>query len=525
MGLETDGDIRGRRLRVAMMVQNNVEFDTRVRKEAESLAGAGYDVRVLGRTAAHLPDVEEVAGVTYERVPLNRGLNRMMTALKRPRLDVSRRAEWDRGSRGALALIAVTLRLRAEVDLGLVRLIRWVDSTICGFRADHGRAIYLLAPLVVVRKAAVVGRLTLAKTVRPLRIASVRVRRRWRLKRPRLVLGHHWFNRLMRRFDRRIRRAIAPLALHVDWAASVAPRLEHFAPDVVHAHDLNTLLAGWRHKRRHGCRLIYDAHELELHRNQEWTRYKRILARSIELIGIRSSDGVITVSPLIAADLARTYRVRPPVVILNSPLLQTRHLDPALDLRALAGLAREERLTVYVGGVLYRRGHEQLVEALVHLPERHHVGVLGPRKPKNEAPLLELATALGVGDRLHFFGAVPAPQVPATLAGADATIIPIPNVCRSYDFALPNKLFDAVMAGIPIGVSRLRHMRDFVIQHELGLVVDETDPRSIAKGLERLTEGSKPGENDAGRLERLQAAVAWDAQEGVLLALYRRVLG
>jgi glycosyltransferase involved in cell wall biosynthesis len=244
----------------------------------------------------------------------------------------------------------------------------------------------------------------------------------------------------------------------------------------------------------------------------------------VEILGIRASDGVITVSPLIAEDLARTYRIRRPVIVLNSPPLSTRDLEPALDLRALAGLNGRQQLTVYVGGVLFRRGHEQLVEALAHLPKHHHVGVLGPRKPVGEAPLVELAERLGVSDRLHFFGAVPAERVPATLARADATIIPIPNVCRSYDFALPNKLFDAVMAGVPIGVSRLRHMRDFVTEHELGVVVDETDACSIARGLEELVHGDNAGLADAARLHRLQRAVSWEMQERVLLDLYARVL-
>lgn len=39
---------------------------------------------------------------------------------------------------------------------------------------------------------------------------------------------------------------LAPLRLRLDWADSVAPG--RFQPHVVHAHDLNTLRAGWSHK-------------------------------------------------------------------------------------------------------------------------------------------------------------------------------------------------------------------------------------------------------------------------------------
>jgi glycosyltransferase involved in cell wall biosynthesis len=509
-----------------MMVQNSVEFDTRVRKEAESLASVGYEVRVLGRSAPHLPDLEVVEGVTYERVMLERGLSarlaRMMGLFAIARGSAARPSAAGRGRLRWLESLAAGARFpsafAARSDAALVAFIHKIDEAVAEQSARGRWVIYLLAPLVVVRRVAAVARGATTRASRLSRVAGALTRRRWRRGRRALLLGQ-------RRVDRSLRLGLAPLSLHLDWAASVAPRLERFGPDVVHAHDLNTLLAGWWHKRRHGCRLVYDAHELELHRNQEWTRYKRCVARAVELLGIRASDGVITVSPLIADDLARTYRIRRPVIVLNSPPLSTRGLEPAMDLRAEAGLDGAQQLTVYVGGVLFRRGHEQLVEALAHLDDGHHVGILGPRKPLREAPLVELAQRLGVEHRLHFFGAVPAHQVPATLARADATIIPIPNVCRSYDFALPNKLFDAVMAGVPIGVSRLRHMRDFVTEHELGLVVDETDPRSIARGLDQLVEAGRPGLADATRLERLQTQVAWEMQEIVLLALYRRVLG
>lgn len=512
VGSEAPG---GRHPRVAMMVQNSVEFDTRVRKEAESLARAGYEVRVLGRSAPHLPDLEVVEGVTYERVMLERGLSarlaRMMGLFAIARGSAARPSAAGRGRLRWLESLAAGARFpsafAARSDAALVAFIHKIDEAVAEQSARGRWGIYLLAPLVVVRRVAAVARGATTRASRLSRVAGALTRRRWRRGRRALRLG------------------LAPLSLHLDWAASVAPRLERFGPDVVHAHDLNTLLAGWWHKRRHGCRLIYDAHELELHRNQEWTRYKRCVARTIELLGIRASDGVITVSPLIADDLARTYRIRRPVIVLNSPPLPTRELEPALDLRAEAGLEGTQQLTVYVGGVLFRRGHEQLVEALAHLEDAHHVGILGPRKPLREQPLVELARRLGVADRLHFFGAVPAHQVPATLARADATIIPIPNVCRSYDFALPNKLFDAVMAGVPIGVSRLRHMREFVTENELGLVIDETDPRSIARGLEQLVQAPRPGLADTARLERLQTEVAWEMQELVLLELYRRVLG
>ena len=63
----------------------------------------------------------------------------------------------------------------------------------------------------------------------------------------------------------RLRRAgeiLSRSAVHfVLYRALVASR-----PDVVHAHDINTLPTAWAAARRAGARLVYDAHEISTDR-------------------------------------------------------------------------------------------------------------------------------------------------------------------------------------------------------------------------------------------------------------------
>lgn len=417
--------------RVTMLVQNDVEHDTRVRKEAESLAAHGYEVHVLGHAAPHLPARETTAGVTYHRLAVPRGL--------------------------------------ASLGLGLGRP---------GAQSQPPRAD--AAP------------------------------------------GPHPPGSALARARRDVVAAVSVVSRHTGWAIATRAALEALRPAVVHAHDLDSTLAACLHLRRHpDTRLVYDAHELELHRNVVWTHWRRAVARTLESNAISRAHAVITVSPLIADSLAARYGTRRPAVLLNSPRLGTRRLEAALDLRTAAGLTSGERLVVYVGGLLWRRGLEQLVAALGHLQPGVHLGVLGAHDPDAEASLKALASSLGVMHRVHLFGAVPADRIPATLReGADATVIPIPNVCRSYDLALPNKLFDSVMAGVPVGVGRLEHMRRFVTEHQVGAIFDETDPRSIAATIDRLITTPRDRWLSGEGLDVLQFQVAWERQEMTLLSLY-----
>jgi len=319
---------------------------------------------------------------------------------------------------------------------------------------------------------------------------------------------------------RLIGRKLAPLTYYTDYTRSALPALREFEPDVVHAHDLNTLPTARHYARRYGVPLVYDAHEHELHRNTNWTPLKRALAAYHELRGIRAAAASITVSGGIADDLARRYRVPRPRLILNSPPLATTRLSAPLSLKEAAELGPDDRLLVYVGKVMRGRGLEEVIEALPLLPAEVHVGLLGPRAPAPEAALLARAEELGCPGRVHLLGPLPSDVVPAAVGTADAAIIPIQNVCRSYDLSMPNKLFDAVMAGVPIAVSNLREMRCFVREHRLGTVFDECDPHAIARAVRELLREVPEGVRDRAALAELQRAVAWESQEQVLEEIY-----
>lgn len=60
-------------MKVAMLVMNSCENDSRVIKEAEALAKNGHEVRVYCLSQLGLPDNQLKNGVTYIRIPLAMG--------------------------------------------------------------------------------------------------------------------------------------------------------------------------------------------------------------------------------------------------------------------------------------------------------------------------------------------------------------------------------------------------------------------------------------------------------------------
>ena len=295
------------------------------------------------------------------------------------------------------------------------------------------------------------------------------------------------------------------------------PVLAELRPDVVHAHDLKTLYAA----TRSGAAVVYDAHEYETQSIAVRTRAQRRGAYLFERHGIRRAAAVITVSAAIADELAELYDIPKPYVVLNTPHagIADRKVSPSL--RERAGVDAEAVLLAYVGRVHVARGTSLLVEALASLDARHHLAIVGIRAPRADDQLLADAERAGVAARVHLLPPVPGDDVPALLKGADVVVLPGPPGCRSYELAMPNKLFEAVQAGVAIAVSDRRpSMAAFVAEHGLGAAYDVFDPSSLARAI-AAAQAARPDPRD---LAELQRRYSWEAQEQVLAEVYRAVI-
>lgn len=454
-----------------MLVRNPVTIDTRVRKEAKALQEAGYDVHVLGLRDPQrtMPEREELDGIPVQRLDVR----------VRPGLVVL----WHTNS--------LTQRRRRTEN----RVARWSTQNRFG-TAGAGPA----TPLV--RKARSAG----------VRLAQGHVTAR--------AKASVWTGAQLAKG----RAAQGLVRQHIDFARAARPELARLRPDVVHAHDLDTLYAAVTYARWSGAKVVYDAHELERHRNAEWTAARHLIIDSLEKFGIRRADAVITVSEGIADWYAREYGTARPSVVLNSPPLSAAVVagDPTEDLRGQLGLPADARVVAYVGKVTRGRGVETLVGALEHLGPDYHLVVLGPRE-SYDAQIERLATTAGVRERLHLLPPVPSATVPRTIATADVSATPIENVCLSYDLALPNKLFDSLYAGVPVVVSDLTEMAAFVREHEIGEVRRQGDATDFASGIAAVVAQRPKGLADADRLRALREAVSWETQAARLREVYARL--
>lgn len=314
------------------------------------------------------------------------------------------------------------------------------------------------------------------------------------------------------------------------WQSSILPWCRAAAAaapsaDVHHAHDLSALPAAVKASRR-GGRVVYDSHEIFLEsgrhaRRPAWVR--RMLGRWERGLA-RRADAVVTVNAGVAEELRRRLSPRRLVVVHNCPPTHRGPFDRRLSVRVRLGLGDDVPIALYHGGLSRHRGLEVLAAA-VREPgmERVHVAYMGYGSER--ATVEGLVADPASGGRLYLLDPVAPDEVVDAVAGADVAVMPIGASTLNHVLSTPNKLFEALAAGVPPVVSDFPEMRRVVEADgmPLGEVCDPASPSSVAAAIVRLL--SLPAADRQALRDRCLAASAdrwnWDKEVAGLLALYR----
>jgi glycosyltransferase involved in cell wall biosynthesis len=288
-----------------------------------------------------------------------------------------------------------------------------------------------------------------------------------------------------------------------------------FRPDVVHAHDVNTLVPAWLAARRCGARLIYDAHEISADREGYVGRVW--LVKLVERWLGRRADGTITTTGARAVWFESAYGYRNMVVLQNRPVRCIA--DGSRRIRNHFQIPDGAVVVLYQGGLQWGRGLQNLVKAMHDVPGAHLVFV-GDGEQRHS---LE-AAAQPLGARVHFAGQVPLDELPEWTASADIGVQTLRNTCLNHYTTDSNKLFEYLMGGLPVVASDFPEIRQIVTEWDVGLLVDPHDVASVRAALRRLTDDPALRRRLAENARRARDHLDWASQAPELIALYRRVL-
>lgn len=288
--------------------------------------------------------------------------------------------------------------------------------------------------------------------------------------------------------------------------------LLRFKPDLVIANDWRALPLAFAAKRACGARIIYDSHEFAPEEFADSWRW-RVLARQhvvrIEDRYIREADAVATVSDGIADALAQRYGLPRPTVISNTPAWQATVFRPTA--RTITVL--------YHGAVVPRRGLETLIESVALWPDGFRLVIRGPAQGGFDQHLRNLVGPLS--ERIALEPPVPPDQLISTAAQADIGVFLLSNSTTHARFAMPNKIFEYMQAGLMVISSDLPEIRRMIETAGCGTLLSDDSPEGIATCLAGLdTSGIDTCKRAA--LARAQD-INFEAEGGKLLALVARL--
>jgi glycosyltransferase involved in cell wall biosynthesis len=290
--------------------------------------------------------------------------------------------------------------------------------------------------------------------------------------------------------------------------------------DVVHAHDMDTLPAGYLVSLRSGKPLIYDSHEDYagmLHGTiPGWMEHA---IRRLETVLVRRTDLLITVGET----LRRQFEVRgcrQCLVIGNWKRLSEYCPDADVRRRVRRELEIPEDAVVvaYIANLGRERRIAELLEAVRDRPDVHLV--IGGTGFQEQA----VRQAAAASRNIHYVGFVKPGDVPAYTVASDVIYYGFDVTNPNARYSAPNKLFEALAAGCCIISGHFGEIQHVVAEYDCGILVDDFTVDQLGRALDACRDPQRLShwKQNAGRAGREH--YSWERAEELLLLAYRNLL-
>jgi glycosyltransferase involved in cell wall biosynthesis len=173
---------------------------------------------------------------------------------------------------------------------------------------------------------------------------------------------------------------------------------------------------------------------------------------------------------------------------------------------------------VTVGGLVERKGFHRVIASLPELleefPTLHYlcVGSAGPEGDFSSRLRAQVAD-LGLGDRVHFLGALPPEEVRRAIAAADISVL----ATRNEGWA--NVLLEAMACGLPVVATDVGGNAEVVCREDLGTIVRFDDHDALVRALRDALRRDW----DRAAIRRYAEENDWSTRVPILVDEFRRI--
>lgn len=285
--------------------------------------------------------------------------------------------------------------------------------------------------------------------------------------------------------------------------------------DIYHFHDPELLPYGLKLKKK-GKKVIFDSHEntadsiyektylplaIRTAVGKTYTRYEAYVCGKL--------DAVITVTPT-QTDYFKTISPRV-CEVRNYPILSADYIKPSF----------EERTLGFAGGITENWSHQTVIEAIETIPGCKYI-LCGADNEYRKG--LEKLTGW---EKVDYRGMLPHAEVAKVLSACSVGIALL-KPCRNSAWKVGTmgntKIFEEMMAGLPVVCTDFELWKEFVNRYHCGICVDPTDIGSVRAAIEKLINdpelARRMGENGRRAVEE---EFNWKKGAQALLVLYDQI--
>ncbi|MBP0446591.1 glycosyltransferase family 4 protein [Roseomonas sp. SSH11] len=299
-------------------------------------------------------------------------------------------------------------------------------------------------------------------------------------------------------------------------ARALAKRAIRLKPDVIHAHEPDSWYAAILAARQTGAAVVLDVHEhypsrldtrlpglfrgLGRHAVRAACRWMAERADAV----VVAKDGLEDAFPGTEVVPVRNYAAAVPV--------QPRaHRHGPVTLVHLGALTRE-------------RGAFEMLRALAKCPEGTRLSLIGRFTDSSETDFLSEARRLGLGGAVERHGWLPHEAAVKLAAEADIGLVLFQPGHENHRLALPHKLFDCMLAGLPVIVpSFAEEVAAVVRETGCGVLVDTADPETVAEAVRALSDPHLRAEMGAAGRAAALGRFGWAGEADRLVRLYQEL--
>ena len=286
--------------------------------------------------------------------------------------------------------------------------------------------------------------------------------------------------------------------------------------DLIHVNEAIGLPIAIEAAQRTGAKVLFDAHEYATeHRSDSlaWRLVARPFYEYIIRVYAARADAMITVSEPIARRYEEVFGIPQVEVIHNAPAYRSYTFRPTQP---------QHIKLIHHGAAASERRLELMIQALAQTSPRFTMDfMLLPVTPGYVESLQKEALRLAP-DRITFISPVPPHAISGVIHNYDVGVFLLEPSTFNHAMALPNKLFEYIMAGLAVTISPTPAMKELVERYGLGVAAADYSPESLARAIDSLT----PEMIDAMKRHSLEAAKELNAEHEMakVLDIYHRIL-